>query len=195
MRGSIRKRGANSWELQIELERVGSKRRRRFVTVRGGKKDAQRELAKLLASAGDGTLPDASRVTVAEYLKAWLAGALNLSPKTRERYDELVQHQIAPHLGDVKLQKLRPEHLEQWHSALIETGISARTVGHAHRVLSVALKRALENGSVSRNVAAVRRPPAVEEREVEMLIRLRPSLTRFVATACIQLRALQWRPA
>jgi integrase len=169
VRGSIRKRGANSWELQIELERVGSKRRRRFVTVRGGKRDAQRELAKLVASADDGTLPDASRVTVAEYLRAWLAGALNLSPKTRERYDELVQHQIAPHLGDVKLQKLRPEHLEQWHSALIATGISARTVGHAHRVLSVALKRALENGSVSRNVAAVRRPPAVEEREVEIL--------------------------
>jgi integrase len=106
-------------------------------------------------------------VTVAEYLKAWLAAALNLSPKTRERYDELVQHQIAPHLGDVKLQKLRPEHLEQWHSALIATDISARTVGHAHRVLSVALKRALENGSVRRNVAAVRRPPAVEEREIE----------------------------
>jgi hypothetical protein len=38
MKGSIRKRGANSWELQIELERVGSKRRRRFVTVRVAKR-------------------------------------------------------------------------------------------------------------------------------------------------------------
>src|SRR5262249_44951688 len=83
------------------------------------------------------------------------------------RYRELAERQIIPHLGDLKLQALKPEHLERWHAALLQSGISARTVGHAHRVLSGCLSRAVENGTIARNVAAVRKPPAVEEREIE----------------------------
>ena len=87
---------------------------------------------------------------------------MSVSPKTLERYIELAERQIIPHLGDVKLQKLRPERIEQWHTALLAAGLSARTTGHAHRVLSLGLKRAVENGSLARNVAAIRKPPAVE---------------------------------
>ena len=45
----------------------------------------------------------------------------------------------------------------------------ARTVGHAHRVLHRALQRAVENETLSRNVASVTRPPKVETHEVETL--------------------------
>jgi hypothetical protein len=68
MRGNIRKRGTASWELQIELDRVGGKRRRRFVSVKGTYKCAQRELTKLLAAADEGTLADATRATVTGYI-------------------------------------------------------------------------------------------------------------------------------
>jgi integrase len=47
--------------------------------------------------------------------------------------------------------------------------LSARTVGHAHRVLHRALERAVENETLSRNVASVIRPPKVEVLEVETL--------------------------
>ena len=170
MRGSIRKRGANSWEIKIELERVNGKRHRRFVTVKGTYKDAQKELTRLLSSADDGTLPDPTRTTVGEYVREWLGSTLTQSPKTLERYRELAEHQIIPHLGDERLQKLRPEHIERWHAALLQTGLSARTVGHAHRVLSSVLRRAVENGTLARNVAAIRKPPAVEAKEVEILL-------------------------
>ena len=170
MRGYIVKRGANSWRIQIELDRVGGKRHRRFVTVKGTRKDAQRELARLLVSADTGTLPaDPTQATVGEYVTASLDSRADLSPKTLERYRELARHQIVPHVGEVKLQKLRPEHIEHWHAALLAKGLSARTVRHAHRLLSSVLKRAVENGAVARNVAAIRRPPAVEERELEIL--------------------------
>lgn len=42
-------------------------------------------------------------------------------------------------------------------------------MGHAHRVLSLGLKRAVENGTLARNVAAIRKPPAVEDTELEIL--------------------------
>jgi integrase len=169
MRGNIRKRGANSWELQIELDRVGGKRRRRFVSVKGTYKDAQRELTKLLAAADEGTLADATRATVGAYIRQWLDNTRAQSPKTLERYRELAEHQIVPHLGDIKMQKLTPEHIETWHTALLAKGLATRTVGHAHSVLRLALKRAVENGSLARNVAAIRKPPAVETKEVEIL--------------------------
>jgi integrase len=69
----------------------------------------------------------------------------------------------------VKLQKLTPELIERWHATLIKAGLSARTVGHAHRVLSRVLRRAVENSTLARNVAAIRKPPKVEQREVEIL--------------------------
>jgi integrase len=95
--------------------------------------------------------------------------ALDLSPKTLERYRELGERQIIPHLGAEKLPKLKAEHVADWHGKLIAAGLSAQTVVHAHRVLSFALKRAVSHNTISRNVAAVVKPPKVEEREIEIL--------------------------
>src|SRR5690348_7149344 len=134
MRGSIRQRSAGSWEIQLELDRVAGKRHRRFVSVKGTKKDAQRELTRLLSAADDGTLPDPTKQTVGEYVRRLLGSSLDQSPKTLERYRELAERQIIPHLGDIRLQKLQPDHVSQWHATLISGGLSARTVGHAHRV-------------------------------------------------------------
>jgi integrase len=169
MRGNITKRGKQSWQIKFDVGTTKGKRQTRYATVRGTYKDAQKELTRLLTAADTGTLPDPSRQTVAEYLGAWLDSAVDQSPKTLERYRELAERQIFPHLGDMPLQRLRPEHLSAWHSELLNGGLSARTVGHAHRVLGVALKRAVENGTLARNVASVRKPPAVEEQEIEML--------------------------
>jgi len=163
MRGSIRRRGANSFELRFSID--GKRLQRSF---KGTYKEAQRELSRLLAAADQGSLPDPSNVSVAEYVLAYVETATQLSPKTGERYRELATRQIKPHL-DVKLQKLRPEHIEQWHAALLAGGLAPRTVGHAHRLLSSALARAVENESVARNVAAIRKPPSVEPKEIAIL--------------------------
>ena len=68
-----------------------------------------------------------------------------------------------------KLQKLRPEHIPQWHGTLLKTGLAPRTVGHAHRLLARVLGYAVENGTLARNVAVIRKPPKVEEQEIEIL--------------------------
>ena len=98
-----------------------------------------------------GTLPDPSNTTLAEYLRAWLDGAANVSPKTRERYAELGERQILPHPGATKLQKLTPEHVQQWHAKLSAGALSPRTVGHAHRVLRLVLQCAVKNGTLARS--------------------------------------------
>src|SRR5262249_48916846 len=79
-----------------------------------------------------------------------------LTPKTAERYRELAEGQIIPHLGDILLQKLRPAKVAEWHATLLKAGsrrgkpLSARTVGHAHRLLTLALKRAVGTETIAR---------------------------------------------
>jgi hypothetical protein len=108
MRGSIRKRGQTLGKSRLNLS-ASTANAVNVCHCKGTYKDAQKELTRLLSSADDGTLPDPTRMTVGDYLRAYLDNALSLSPKTLERYRELADPQVIPHLGDVKLQKLRPE--------------------------------------------------------------------------------------
>jgi integrase len=176
MRGNITRRGKCSWRIKFELEpRKNGKRKTRYITVRGKRQDAEKELTRLLSAADAGTLVDPSNVTVAEHILSWFDGAHGLTPKTAERYRQLAEQQIFPHLGAIVLQKLKPAAIQIWHDTLISSGgkdgkpLAARTVGHAHRVLHKALQRAVENETLVRNVARVIRPPKVEDEEVQIL--------------------------
>jgi integrase len=143
--------------------------------VKGTRKDAQKELTRLLAEIDKGVAVARSQLTVANYLRQWLGDDRELSPKTRERYVQLAEGQIIPHLGGVEMQKLRPAQIQEWHGKLIRGGskvgekLSSRTVGHAHRLLHKALARAVAAETLSRNVAGVIKPPKVVAKEVEIL--------------------------
>ena len=64
-RGNITRRGKNSWRLKFDVGADASgKRKTRYVTIKGKRQDAQRELTKLLAAADAGTLPEPSKTTV-----------------------------------------------------------------------------------------------------------------------------------
>jgi integrase len=176
--GNITRRGAASWRLKFEAgvrDPVTGARRTRFVTVQGTKKAAQRELIRLLAEVENGTAVDPSRVTVAEYLRGWLDSDRDLSPKTLERYRQLVDQQIVPHLGATLLQKLRPAQVHDWHAILLKSGgkdgrpLAARTVGHAHRVLHRGFERAIRLETVGRNPAHIVPPPKPEAEEIAIL--------------------------
>ena len=92
MTGNITRRGKSSWRLKFEggnRDPATAKRRTRYVTVNGTKKDAQRELIRLLAEVESGAAIDPSKITLGEYIHGWLDTAHDLSPKTLERYRQL----------------------------------------------------------------------------------------------------------
>jgi hypothetical protein len=100
-------------------------------------------------------------------------GSGNISAKTAERYRELIENQIVPHLGEKQVQKLKPADIEAWHAHLKGSGrkdgkggISNRTIGHAHWVLSKALREAARHDLVVKNVAAEETAPKVEGEEM-----------------------------
>ena len=111
---------------------------------------------------------------VSARVDAWEA-AVAISTRTAQRYRQLVKNQIRPHLGSLALQALKPLDVESWHNTLRNGGLAARTIGHAHRVLSKALRDAERNGLIVRNVCKVQGAPKVIESEMA-IVRDVPSL-------------------
>jgi integrase len=173
--GSIQQRGPNSWRIRYDAD--GSTEANRIVrseTVRGTKKDAEARLTELLNQRNTGIGTASSKLTIAQHLRDWLDNDRKLSPKTRERYRQLAEQQIIPHLGAARLQALQRRDVERWHTQLLDGGgangrpLAARTVGHAHRVLRRALEIAVPD-MLARNVASLVKPPKVEAEEVKIL--------------------------
>ncbi|HEY0802871.1 MAG TPA: site-specific integrase [Steroidobacteraceae bacterium] len=75
----------------------------------------------------------------------------------------------------MRLQKLQAVHLNELYTALLGSGghegrpLSARSVGHVHRVLHRALGHAATWGLVSQNVASLVSPPPVPDSEITIL--------------------------
>jgi integrase len=180
MRGSIARRGRESWRLRFDVGVDATGRRKvASVTVRGTKRQAEAKLRELLGTIDDGSFVERSKITVAEQVRArvtqWSAAG-EIGAKTAERYCEFVEHQIVPHLGAKPLQSLKVLDIERWHAALRmgdgrRKGLGARTIGHAHRLLSKALKEAVKHGLLVRNVAGRdgQRAPKADAPEIEIL--------------------------
>jgi hypothetical protein len=91
------------------------------------------------------------KTTLAQFLEQWLANIkTNVSPRTRERYEEIAKKNLIPLLGAITLTKLQPVQISATYiKALAEGrrdgkgGLSARTVRHMHSVFKHALTQAV----------------------------------------------------
>ena len=179
MTGSTRRRGKTSWELKYDIgtDPLTGRRITRYASFKGIKRDAEIELAKLVAAAAKGENVAPDRVTVGEFIARWQAdfAAANVTPKTIERYKELLAHHVRPHLGAARLQKLRTADIAKLYGTLQRSkaeggaGLAPRTVGHVHRLLHRVLGHAVQWGLIVSNPAASATPPRVERSEVEIL--------------------------
>ena len=99
MTGNITRRGKASWRLKFDVGRDPDTGRRitHYQTVRGTKKQAEAELIRQLAAIDGGTYVEPNKVTVASYMREWIdqAAASAISPKTAERYRELIEGWLA----------------------------------------------------------------------------------------------------
>ena len=179
MRGFIKKRGKRSWAVILDVRDEMGRRKRKWHSVKGNRKDAEAAQAKLINDINTANYVAPSKLTVEQHtrnrLAQWEASG-RIGAKTAERYRELIHNQINPHIGHRLVQKLKAADIEAWHSALATRGrkdgtggVSARTIRHAHRLLSTALKEAARHDLVQRNVAAIERTPKVIEEEVTII--------------------------
>jgi len=89
--------------------------------------------------------------------------------RTYERYEQMVRVHIKPSLGRVKLKTLNAARVRGLYREKLDAGLAARTVRYIHTTLNKALKDALADGLISRNVASAVRPPKLSMKEIRPL--------------------------
>ncbi|TDB38228.1 MAG: site-specific integrase [Actinobacteria bacterium] len=125
--------------------------------------------------------------TLAEYLQTWLENYAkpNVGNKTYESYKRIVDLNITPNLGQVKLAELRPLQIQTFYSELMRSGrkkgggLSPLTVQHVHRLLRKALHQAVRWEILDRNPADGADAPRVPRKEMHALDR--DGLSRLLA--------------
>lgn len=177
--GHIRPRGKGSWELKFDLPRdpVTGKRRTRYVSFRGTKSEARAHLRILIGKVEERTYVEPAKMTLKDYLERWLEHArTTVSPRTHERYGELLRNHVSSHLGATKLSDLQPIQVQELYRKLLSNGrldgkgaLSGLTVKHIHRVFKEALRQAVRWKMLAANPADNVDPPKAEHSEIEIL--------------------------
>jgi integrase len=148
MRGHIRQRSPGCWAIVLDVHDPSTgKRKRRWHSFRGSKREAQVECARLVSALTGGTYVDPSKMTLGAHLERWLDHVrAQVSPKTYERYCGVVRGNILPALGSVLLTKLQPAQISEMYAKALVSGrrdgrggLSPATVLYMHRLLKEAL--------------------------------------------------------
>jgi integrase len=174
MTGSLRPRGANSWELRVYQGTDPNTGRQRYATrtIRGSRTKAQRELADLVAVANVAPAVGA-RTTLAELLARWFAtSAPNWAPTTVVNTRSIIDRHLAPGLGSMRVRELTTVAIDDFYSRLRTDGrhdgkpLSTGTVRRVHGVLHRALAQAMRWDWIWTNPAALANKPDVEPAEM-----------------------------
>ena len=134
-----------------------------------------RQLAQQgLVALNQGRLTPSPRQTVGEYLAAWVDSVRpSIRPKTVVAYD-LCARRVSTYIGNIRLDRLEPAHLQQCYTDLLSRGVSgrplaARSVEQTHTVFHSALSHAVMLDLIPRNPADLVSAPRPKQTEMKTL--------------------------
>ncbi len=133
--------------------------------------ECRKKLTEAQSNKDKGLNFDSSNVSVGEYLNRWLTDSVQDTVKIRtyERYEQIVRVHLVPTIGKVKLSKLTPNHVRGLYRSKLDAGSSPRTVQYIHVTLHKALKEAVVDGLLPRNVTEAVKAPKPVSKEVRVL--------------------------
>jgi integrase len=144
------------------------------------RREVQVKLDASRRAVTEGAFVTGAPQTVAQYLNHWLdaVASQRLRPRTLERYQGVVRKHIIPALGDIRLSKVTPQHIERLYSSK-RRDLSPAGIRYIHQVLHTALAHGLRMHAVVGNAAAGVAPPKPAHRE--MLYLTPDEARRFLA--------------
>lgn len=175
MQGNLQQRGPSSWRIRVFVGRdEAGKKRYLERTVRGTKREAQRVMARLVTEVDEGRHVAAAASRFGDVLERWLEVKSSVvEPSTLASYRWIATSYVAPGLGSLPLDKVRPLDLDTFYARLRSSGsrdggpLSARTVRLCHTVVSQTLDQARRWGLVARNVAADATVPKTRRGDID----------------------------
>ncbi len=175
MKGTKTEVAPGVWRLRVYVGRnANGSPIQRSKTIRAperklgaGTRLADRELAKMIADAGQGNAATGAE-TVGQLLSRFLehGESLGRSPTTLREHRRTIETTLRPELGRIKLAKLTAADLDRLYAKLTARGLKATSVHRIHAVISAALHQAERWDLVARNVAHRATPPPVHAAEI-----------------------------
>jgi integrase len=201
--GSITRDASGRWQFVVDLTPPGATKRKQ-VRRRGfpTKKAAQAELDELKGTIRAGSFVAPTRMTLGEYLAAWLDGlpASGRRATTIRGYRWRLGRVIAHAVGETRLQDVAAVDLDRLYSDLLTGGgtsggaLSAGTVRLIAVSLSAAFSDAVRTDILPRNPASKARPPSASSAQRHALTVWTPDeLKAFLAATCDHTHAVLWR--
>lgn len=153
----MRARGPGVWQITADAgidPRTGA-RRRRYRTVHGTRRDAERALVELTGDLRARRVAPAGTLTFSALLDTWwqTMAAHRWQDATAIRHRQDITVHLAE-LGRRRLVDLEPADFDRLYASMSAAGAAPRTVQHVHGTARAALNHALRQGLVGRNPAA-----------------------------------------
>ena len=155
------KDAAGRWRVSVSL---GDGKRK---TLYGKtERECKSKLRRLQRDLEAGKRPVDTRLTLNEWMVQWLDTRRPpvIRPSSWEAYDDLRRLHVEPVIGKVRLTDLAPAHLTRVYRTLMDRGIP-HTAASVHRLVKAALKQAMRQEMLARNVAEMVDPPRTQPAE------------------------------
>lgn len=182
--GSIRERKKGQWEGRVTIGRKpdGSPNRVSFYGL--SRAEVAAKITDALSKLQSGTFVEPNKVTVSQWLEKWmkLYQEGTISPNFYARRKDLIRIHITPAIGNIQLLKLKPSDIKKFYNDLEKSGrkpakkkngkiiplkkdtspgLATGTIRHVHNILNPAMKQAVKEGLVPKNVVADAPPPKI----------------------------------
>lgn len=170
MAGSLRERSPGVWEMRAFIGRdpITNKPRQVSKTFKGGIRQAEKELAKLVSNV-DALREAKTSHTLGELLSEWLVQMerRGMSVLYIRNARNAIEKRLRPMLGHINLAKLTPEHLDRLYGTMRAEGLSDSTIRLHHNYIRTALGQAVKWEWILRSPAAKASPPKWDDRTMD----------------------------
>ena len=193
--GTVRQRKDGRWEGRIVIGYDDNGYPKTKNVPAKTKKECVEKLQKLKAECG-GLKPEKVRPEMAfgDWLTYWYENHSKpkIRPTTQETYESRIRLHIIPEIGDIPLNKLTQNDLQQFYGRIKNSGrkrftdkygegLSDRMVRMCHATCRSALEKAVQDGLIRVNPAIGCKLPPKKAREMQVLTR--EELQRFLIQA------------
>lgn len=177
--GTIYKRKDGLWTGQITIGRKPDGKPNRVTFYGKTRKEVADQIIEAKAQANKGLYIDPSKMLFKEWIMIWGPEYCKKKnrPNTWRGYETFIRNRIIPELGEYRLSKLEPYHIQQFYNNLKnaprldgkEGTISSSTIAKIHAIVHKCLVDAKRNRLISWNPADETDRPSIEIPETQVL--------------------------
>lgn len=169
MAGTKRERSPGTWTLTVTIGTDYTGKKRRFnKTFKGTEREAEKALALFYSDCVRGSSSPGTELTVSQMVQHYIndrpEGSLKVN--TIRGYQSVEEHIITPYIGNLKVSKVTPRHIQMWIDDISETH-SPKTVKNAKSLLRSAFERLVTYGELDRNPCDRLIMPKLKRKEAE----------------------------